>query len=158
MDFSTAYVSGGDAAREIHNEFPRAPILLLTLFLTEQLVEVARKNGIRGAASKTSLDELLDGIQAMTNVLRHAQTQSVDIEVDLDTNRVTQAIRDYGEGMPPEIVQKVRSGTGGGIGLSGMRERIVQFGGRFEIQSGESGALIRATLPLPDDNRRNTLS
>jgi PAS domain S-box-containing protein len=71
--------------------------------------------------------------ESLTNVLRHAQSQSVDIAVELDTNNVTLAVRDYGKGMPPDMVQKVRSGTGGGIGLSGMRERIAQFGGRLRL-------------------------
>jgi two-component system, NarL family, nitrate/nitrite response regulator NarL len=67
IDFSMPYVSGIDAAREIQREFPQVPILLLTLFLTRQLAEDARRVGIRAVASKTRLDELLDGIQAALN-------------------------------------------------------------------------------------------
>lgn len=64
MDFSMPRICGIDAAREIHKELPKLPILLLTLFLTQQLAEEARNAGISAAVSKTKLDNLLDGIQA----------------------------------------------------------------------------------------------
>ena len=90
--------------------------------------------------------------ESLTNVLRHAQSQSVVIHVELDANRVTLAIRDHGKGMPPELVQKLKAGTGGGVGLSGIRERIIQCAGRLEIESDDKGTLIRAVLPLSDSS------
>lgn len=93
--------------------------------------------------------------ESLTNVLHHVQTQSVDIEVKLDTQHVTLTVRDYGKGMSPEMVEKVRSGTGGGIGLSGIRERIVQFGGGFQVESDEHGTQLRAVLSLPPEAARN---
>ena len=72
------------------------------------------------------------------------------IHVELDANRVTLAVRDDGKGMPPELVQRLKAGTGGGVGLSGIRERIIQSAGQFEIESDDKGTLIRAVLPLPD--------
>jgi DNA-binding NarL/FixJ family response regulator len=65
LDFSMPHVSGIDAAREIHREFPRVPILLLALFLTRQLAAEAHQAGIGAVVSKTKLAELLDAIQAV---------------------------------------------------------------------------------------------
>lgn len=48
MDLSMPRMSGIEAATEILKEFPNVPILLLTLYLTTQLAEEARRVGIRG--------------------------------------------------------------------------------------------------------------
>jgi signal transduction histidine kinase len=37
-----------------------------------------------------------------------------------------------------------------GIGIAGMRERIAQLGGRFEMRSGENGTVALAILPVMD--------
>jgi signal transduction histidine kinase len=35
-----------------------------------------------------------------------------------------------------------------GVGISGMRERVRQLGGRFSIDSSARGTSVRVTLPL----------
>jgi signal transduction histidine kinase len=93
--------------------------------------------------------------ESLTNVHRHSQSQSVDINVELNDHHVSLAVRDHGKGMPRELLLKLRTrGEAGGVGLNGMRERIIQFNGRFEIQSDEKGTLIRAVLPwVPADKK-----
>jgi signal transduction histidine kinase len=39
------------------------------------------------------------------------------------------------------------AGTGVGVGLAGMRERVREQGGRFDIQSGKTGTTITITMP-----------
>jgi signal transduction histidine kinase len=36
-----------------------------------------------------------------------------------------------------------------GVCIQGMRERIAQFGGRFEIRSDKKGTTVVATVPVP---------
>lgn len=62
MDFSMPRMTGLEAAREMLKEFPRVPILLLTLFLTGQLAEEASKVGIRASLQKNTMRSLMDGI------------------------------------------------------------------------------------------------
>lgn len=62
MDFSMPRMTGLEAAREMLKEFPRVPILLLTLFLTGQLAEEASKIGIRASLQKNTMHNLMDGI------------------------------------------------------------------------------------------------
>jgi PAS domain S-box-containing protein len=88
--------------------------------------------------------------ETLTNVHRHSESRSVDIQVQLDRSKVVLTVRDHGKGMRPELLEKLQSGgEGGGVGLNGMRERIKQFHGKFEIESSANGTVIRATLPLP---------
>lgn len=86
--------------------------------------------------------------EALTNVMRHARCQSVQIRVECDGGTVSVAVKDGGTGMSKELVERILAGRGGGVGLSGMRERILQFGGHFEIDSSPRGTLLRVTMPL----------
>ena len=86
--------------------------------------------------------------ESLTNVLRHAHSLKVDVDVELDGNHIALAVQDHGKGIPPELLEKLRARGAGGVGLNGMRERVIQFGGRFEIRSDPTGTLVRAILPL----------
>jgi len=35
-----------------------------------------------------------------------------------------------------------------GVGIAGMRERVRQFGGKFEIQSDDNGTTVTAVFPI----------
>lgn len=65
MDFSMPGMTGLEAACEILKEFPRVPILLLTLYLTRQLAEEARNCGVLGVLSKTAMYRVGDCIEAL---------------------------------------------------------------------------------------------
>jgi len=41
-----------------------------------------------------------------------------------------------------------RTGTGSGVGLAGIRERIKEIGGDFTIDSNSKGTVLRAVVPL----------
>ena len=86
--------------------------------------------------------------ESLTNVHRHSGSSSVDVQLTIDPDMVTLEIKDYGSGIPREKLEAFReSGQGVGIGLSSMRERSTELGGKFEIESG-NGTLIRVALPL----------
>ena len=86
--------------------------------------------------------------ESLTNVHRHAQTPSAEIKVEADAEQITIEIRDHGKGAPKHVLQQVEGGgTGLGVGLAGMRERIRELGGIFEVTS-EQGTCVRATVPL----------
>jgi len=87
--------------------------------------------------------------ESLTNVLRHAHSQTVDIRVEMEANQIALLVRDYGKGMPKQLVERLNTQwQSGDVGLSGMRERIVEFHGWLEIQSDKNGTSIRAVLPL----------
>lgn len=86
--------------------------------------------------------------ECLTNIHRHSGSRVAAIRVTQDRNEVKVEVRDQGKGMP--------SGTNGlhvhrkvGVGIQGMRERITQFGGRFEIRSNKNGTTVVATVPVP---------
>lgn len=77
--------------------------------------------------------------EAITNALRHGQASFVRVLVRADPAIVSLEISDDGIGMPPSITP--------GIGLTSMRERAEELGGRIELQPGPNGTTVRCQLP-----------
>jgi len=87
--------------------------------------------------------------ESLTNIHRHSHSQSARIQVELGADEIALEVRDYGKGIPSERLERFRAtGEGAGVGLSSMRERISELGGRFDIQSDSNGTAIRAVIPL----------
>jgi len=67
LDFRMPAMNGLEAARRIIRISPATPILLVTLYMSEQLAAEARKAGIRGTCAKADLECL---IEAASTLLR----------------------------------------------------------------------------------------
>lgn len=85
--------------------------------------------------------------ESLTNVYRHAQASAVEISLAREDRRIVLTIRDNGKGVPPEVMESFKHGKALGVGLTGKRERLAEFGGRLELDSSGSGTTIRAILP-----------
>ena len=87
--------------------------------------------------------------ESLTNVHRHSHALSAEIKVEADAEQVSIDVKDHGRGIPGYILRHV-DGEGAklGVGLAGMRERIHELGGVFEVVSNEQGTTVRAVVPL----------
>jgi len=85
--------------------------------------------------------------EALMNVVRHAKTERARVEIEKQPESVIVRVRDYGQGLPSEIAQ-LSGGKRVGVGVSGMRERIRQFGGELTLTRTEPGTLVEAKIPL----------
>ncbi len=86
--------------------------------------------------------------ESLTNVHRHSGAKRANVSLQTAGSYVILQVRDYGCGMPPAVVQSLReNGSGGGVGLAGMTERIREIGGKLEINSGAAGTEIVARVP-----------
>jgi len=65
IDFQMPEMNGLDAARIISQIAPEIPILMVTLYLSRQLSEEARRVGIRGACAKTDISCVVDAVGAL---------------------------------------------------------------------------------------------
>jgi signal transduction histidine kinase len=86
--------------------------------------------------------------ESLTNVHRHSRSRKADVSVRLSEDKVVLRVRDYGKGIPQDVLDRFRrNGAHGGVGLAGMRERIHELGGQLEMNSDSRGTQVVATLP-----------
>ena len=83
---------------------------------------------------------------AITNVLRHAQAQRVQLAVEFGLRRVRISIRDDGRGFEANPVA-IRATH---FGLQGMRERAREIGAQLRVRSAEGrGTIVSVLVPYP---------
>jgi len=91
--------------------------------------------------------------ESLTNVHRHSGSPSVEVRLKFNHQAVL-TVRDFGRGVPAELLKNSQGrGKHFGVGLSGMRERVHDLGGTFEIQSGGDGTLVIVSIPLATESR-----
>ena len=86
--------------------------------------------------------------EALTNVLKHANAQSVDITVTFAPDVLTIAIRDDGIGMQASRHNRAIGAAGMGRGLVNMAQRAGKIGGHVAILPCANGVAIGLTMPL----------
>ncbi len=79
--------------------------------------------------------------EIITNAVRHARARNLWIQVRREQGQVVIAAHDDGLGADP-------AGMIPGNGLRGMRERVSQYGGELNIETGQ-GRGFRLTLSVP---------
>lgn len=118
---------------------------------------LTRRNGIRielsirpdefprlGMDKETAIFRVVQ--ESLTNVFRHANSDRAEVELESQNHRVVVRVRDYGKGLPPDVMSP-SGGNTVGVGIAGMRERIRQFGGDLTVSLCEPGTLVEATVP-----------
>ncbi len=65
LDFQMPDLNGLDVAKEIARLFPEIPILMVTIHLSNQLAEEARKAGIRGVCLKSDVGSIIGAVEAL---------------------------------------------------------------------------------------------
>jgi signal transduction histidine kinase len=86
--------------------------------------------------------------ESLTNAYRHAETNSIRVEIEKQLECVVVRVRDYGKGLHQEMINGTALPSMVGVGISGMRERVRQFGGELTVTSAEPGTLVEARIPL----------
>ena len=85
--------------------------------------------------------------ESLTNVYRHAESQSARVEVNKEADVVIVRVRDYGKGPPEDLLSRTHSSSVG-VGIGGMRERVRQFDGDLTISRAQPGTLVEARISL----------
>jgi signal transduction histidine kinase len=83
--------------------------------------------------------------EALTNIARHAHATQVWVDLDVETNELALTVQDNGRGF--NVAAKTN-----GIGLVGLRERMILVGGDLFVSSPPGrGTIISARVPLKDN-------
>lgn len=82
--------------------------------------------------------------EAMSNVARHAAASRMVVELTRNANYLTLTVRDDGKGIDESKVY-----DRGSLGLMGMRERAMAFGGTMEVAAlPERGTCVTVKIPI----------
>jgi signal transduction histidine kinase len=118
----------------------------------ERLVETYREGGSSAVdleiqmseerlppAVETTLYRIVQ--EALTNVTKHAHATRVSILLTRTDRAARLVVEDDGHGFAEQDATD-------GLGLTGMRERVVLVGGRLRLESGAAGTTIAVEIPL----------
>ncbi len=101
----------------------------------------------RGLSDATRQEVVAVVGEAVHNVVKHAQAQSVVINGDLDDDRLVLTVADDGVGLCPE--RAAAASRSGHVGLVGMAERVARLGGGLEVTSAPGdGTVVTVRIPL----------
>jgi signal transduction histidine kinase len=119
----------------------------------DELVDRVRTAGlaVELEGSPGELAEPVDAVvygvvqEGLTNVLRHAGATSVSVRLDRSPERVAVTVEDDGRGTSDGAAPDGATG----MGLRGMRERVLALGGDFSAGPRPAGGFaVSAVLPL----------
>ncbi|MBK4721701.1 ATP-binding protein [Azospirillum sp. YIM DDC1] len=86
--------------------------------------------------------------ESLVNALRHARPTNVSVTVRRRTDRVEVVVTDDGPGFGPGFREGPGAAERGGLGISGMAERVRALGGELSIgPDGGQGTRVAACLP-----------
>ena len=141
--------------------------LLYPPLLDEVGLEYALRDYVKGFAERSEIQvslDLPDAIErldrdyelslfriiqeCLTNIHRHSGSKTAGIRIVRDGDgELVLEVRDEGRGMSAERLSEIQS-TGSGVGIRGMRERVLQFSGKMSIESDGSGTRIHVVIPI----------
>jgi signal transduction histidine kinase len=90
--------------------------------------------------------------EGLINAQRHSGSPNVEVKFERLPDLVSLEIQDFGRGIPEAVMERFqRTGTGSGVGLAGICERIKELGGDFKVCSSANGTRLLSTVPLPKE-------
>jgi signal transduction histidine kinase len=89
-----------------------------------------------GAATEVAAYRIVH--EALTNVVRHAGASRAEVTIRCTPGELCVGVTDDGRGLPDDLVA--------GVGLTSMRERLHDIGGRLTLRS-DGGTIVHAALP-----------
>jgi signal transduction histidine kinase len=91
--------------------------------------------------------------EGLTNIHRHAAATTASIRLTATAGAVALQIHDQGHGLRDPLTRQ--NGTllpeALGVGIQGMRERIRQLGGAFDVEFTDKGTTVCVSVPLKAD-------
>ena len=95
--------------------------------------------------------------ESLTNVFRHANAQKATVSLEERDNRVFISIADNGKGIDNGLAQLQPRSYG--VGISGIKQRVEEHGGRLLLRNGSPGTIVEVIFPLKHvRNQSNTIS
>jgi PAS domain S-box-containing protein len=86
--------------------------------------------------------------ECLSNVHRHSGSSDARVRLLRSSYEVRLEVQDCGRGIPAEKQSSAPGNYAMGVGLRGMRERILQLGGNLQVKSDDGGTTVVVTFPV----------
>ena len=93
--------------------------------------------------------------EGLANVYKHSGSQVAVILLERDACEVRLVLQDRGHGLPVALPTGAQGIVPFGVGITGMRERAEQLGGRLDLASNGAGAKLTVTMPWVQSHEEN---
>jgi signal transduction histidine kinase len=84
---------------------------------------------------------------SLTNVHLHSGASEANVKIEEKPDAIIIVVSDEGHGIPEGMLDHTSQTRTVGIGITGIRERVKQLGGRLEIETSRNGTRVKATIP-----------
>lgn len=93
--------------------------------------------------------------EGLTNVHRHSGSKTAQVRLSIKEGNAVLEIEDRGNGFNQNVLEQSGVDWMGalGVGVRGMNERMRQLQGKLEINSKQSGTMVRAVVPTANHQR-----
>ncbi len=91
--------------------------------------------------------------ESLTNIHRHSGSKTATLRIARTDGRLLLDIEDEGSGIPADKLREIQT-QGSGVGIAGMRERVLHFNGDIRITSVSTGTRIAVTFPVDPGGAR----
>jgi two-component system, chemotaxis family, CheB/CheR fusion protein len=164
------FVETVQLADQITNEIRGLSYLLHPPVLDELGLVPALREYVEGISERTNLQIKLDVDgdfpslpkdieitifrivqESLTNVHRHSGSADAIVQMTQTADAVEVQVSDSGRGFEPDQIPGPipESQWKSGVGVAGMKERVRQLGGTFQILNAVQGTTILARIPIP---------
>jgi two-component system NarL family sensor kinase len=83
--------------------------------------------------------------ESLSNVLRHSTSNLVDIRLLRRPGAISLSVKNYRPSDAPAPMHDTRNVAG--VGITGMKERLKELGGRLDVRAVTGGMMVIASLP-----------
>jgi two-component system sensor histidine kinase UhpB len=84
--------------------------------------------------------------EALTNAFRHSGARNIWVNLVRTDSQILGTVRDDGKGIS-DSVSKLQPDSIG-IGISGMIQRLKEFGGELRLQNASPGTIVELAVPI----------
>ena len=88
--------------------------------------------------------------ESLMNIHRHSGSKTAVLRIARRGGHIFLEIEDQGIGIAADKLRDIQT-QGSGVGIAGMRERVLHFNGNMNITSSSTGTQIAVNFPAPAD-------
>jgi signal transduction histidine kinase len=83
--------------------------------------------------------------EALTNVFRHSGAHEAHVTLTQANGQLTISVRDDGKGISKHLTEFKPGSVG--VGIGGMRQRVIELGGKLKLENTNPGTLVEIVIP-----------